>query len=190
MENLDTYIPDHPKRKHVYTKVLDVLLKHADKSKYNVSDIQLQKCALNIERGIFNCILREHPSQTKSWNTHFEHYYISRAVTLVTNLNPESYLKNTGLIERLLSKEFDEFELTTFGPDMMWPERHAELQRLYAKEIEVIGGLQKLDYESIVKCGKCKKNQVTYYELQTRGADEISTKFATCHSCGHRFKFF
>eukprot|EP00475_Leptophrys_vorax_P040813 TRINITY_DN763_c0_g1_i2.p1 TRINITY_DN763_c0_g1~~TRINITY_DN763_c0_g1_i2.p1 ORF type:complete len:318 (+),score=82.58 TRINITY_DN763_c0_g1_i2:46-999(+) len=38
-------------------------------------------------------------------------------------------------------------------------------------------------------CGKCKKNKTTYYQLQTRGADEPMTTFVTCLNCGNRWRF-
>lgn len=40
---------------------------------------------------------------------------------------------------------------------------------------------------SLLRCGKCKKNQVEYYEMQTRGADEPMTVFAHCLHCGKRW---
>lgn len=41
---------------------------------------------------------------------------------------------------------------------------------------------------SIYTCGKCKKNECTYYEQQTRSADEGTTLFITCLHCGHKWK--
>ena len=38
-------------------------------------------------------------------------------------------------------------------------------------------------------CSKCKKNLCTYYQLQTRSADEPMTTFVTCLSCGNNWKF-
>jgi len=40
---------------------------------------------------------------------------------------------------------------------------------------------------SLLRCGKCKQNQVDYYEMQTRGADEPMTVFAHCLHCGKRW---
>ena len=37
-------------------------------------------------------------------------------------------------------------------------------------------------------CGKCKSTKCTYYQLQTRSADEPMTTFVTCLDCGNRFK--
>ena len=42
---------------------------------------------------------------------------------------------------------------------------------------------------SLLKCGKCKKMNVTYNQMQTRSADEPMTTFAYCMECGHRWKF-
>ena len=37
-------------------------------------------------------------------------------------------------------------------------------------------------------CWKCKSKKCTYYQLQTRSADEPMTTFVTCLDCGNRFK--
>ncbi|KAJ2765425.1 transcription elongation factor TFIIS [Coemansia nantahalensis] len=39
------------------------------------------------------------------------------------------------------------------------------------------------------KCGRCKKRKCTYYQLQTRSADEPMTTFVTCTVCNNRWKF-
>ena len=37
-------------------------------------------------------------------------------------------------------------------------------------------------------CRKCKSKRCTYYELQTRSADEPATIFVTCLDCGKNMK--
>jgi transcription elongation factor S-II len=37
-------------------------------------------------------------------------------------------------------------------------------------------------------CKKCKSRRCTYYELQTRSADEPSTIFISCLDCGKHWK--
>ena len=39
------------------------------------------------------------------------------------------------------------------------------------------------------KCGKCKQRKCTYFQMQTRSADEPMTTFVTCTNCGNRWKF-
>jgi transcription elongation factor S-II len=38
------------------------------------------------------------------------------------------------------------------------------------------------------KCGKCGGRETTYYQMQTRSADEPMTTFHSCQKCGHRWK--
>ncbi len=39
------------------------------------------------------------------------------------------------------------------------------------------------------KCGKCKERKCTYYQMQTRSADEPLTTFVSCVNCGNRWRF-
>lgn len=39
------------------------------------------------------------------------------------------------------------------------------------------------------KCGKCGQRKCTYYQMQTRSADEPMTTFVTCTNCNNRWKF-
>eukprot|EP00826_Nyctotherus_ovalis_P040862 TRINITY_DN4060_c0_g1_i23.p3 TRINITY_DN4060_c0_g1~~TRINITY_DN4060_c0_g1_i23.p3 ORF type:complete len:108 (-),score=36.34 TRINITY_DN4060_c0_g1_i23:124-447(-) len=39
------------------------------------------------------------------------------------------------------------------------------------------------------KCGKCKGNKTTYYQQQTRSADEPMTTFVRCLDCGNSWKY-
>ena len=45
--------------------------------------------------------------------------------------------------------------------------------------------LEKLKKQEIKSCGK---NKCTYYELQTRSADEPMTTFVSCLNCGNHWK--
>ena len=47
------------------------------------------------------------------------------------------------------------------------------------------GGGTKTD---LFKCGKCKSNDCSYFQLQTRSADEPMTTYVWCSSCGNRWK--
>ncbi|XP_008846809.1 transcription elongation factor A protein 3 isoform X2 [Nannospalax galili] len=41
----------------------------------------------------------------------------------------------------------------------------------------------------LLRCGKCKKKNCTYNQVQTRSADEPMTTFVLCNECGNRWKF-
>jgi transcription elongation factor S-II len=41
----------------------------------------------------------------------------------------------------------------------------------------------------VFKCGKCGKRETTFFQMQTRSADEPMTTFITCLNCNNRWKF-
>lgn len=182
----DELIPSRTNRKRVYTKMFE-LLEIQNKEPYTFSKDDLQKIALNIERGIFNYAVEV--SSKPDWENHmFKHNYISKAVRIYTNLNPENSLKNIELIHRLFKKEFTEFELATFDSERLFPSRYYEILEKYGeKKIEV--NKPDPDIQGMFRCGKCKTYKTSYYQMQTRSADEPMTTFVTCHNCNNRWKF-
>lgn len=187
---MDEFIPSQPNRRKVYDKLYEVLETNVGKGDYadfNIDSTTLQKMALNLERGIFNYILHNHSKTGPVWNDMFKSFYHARAVTVYANINPNSYLGNKNLLRRLLAKETDEFKIAFFEPQDMFPERFNELLKQHNIDLD-----EKLPekeiHDGMFKCGKCKSNNTSYYQLQTRSADESMTTFHTCHNCGKRWK--
>ena len=65
----------------------------------------------------------------------------------------------------------------------------------WAKMIEDKNKRDKNKYETTIEaatdtfiCRKCQSNKCTYYQMQTRSADEPMTTFVTCIDCGKRWK--
>jgi len=48
--------------------------------------------------------------------------------------------------------------------------------------------IKKGTQSTLLKCGRCKKSNCTYHEMQTRSADEPMTVFVMCNECGNRWK--
>lgn len=42
--------------------------------------------------------------------------------------------------------------------------------------------------EGMFTCNKCKSKKTTYYQMQTRSADEPMTTYVTCTNCDLRWK--
>lgn len=98
---------------------------------------------------------------------------------------------STQLVVRLKRKEIESSRLAFYPADILWPDgphaqmtyrrRVRELQREDARKAET-------SYEGLFKCGKCKSKKTTYYQMQTRSADEPMTTFITCMECANRWK--
>ena len=153
----------------------------------DLSDIEIK----DIEIGIFNASI-DYANENKiplSWNSEqFREIYLSKARGIYINLNKTSYIKNNRLIERLKDKEFPPHSLATMSRDTMHPEAW---KSIIDKELMRNKSAYEISVASMtdqVTCGKCKKNKISYYELQTRSADEPMTTMYTCLTCGNRWK--
>ncbi len=189
--NLDKLIPVHKYRANVYSKAHQILVKHVGRGlykNYHLEENVLMKMAINIERGIFNAALVNTPDKGRTWNSVYQSVYTSIAVTVLSNLNPESYLKNVNLLKRLLDGEFDEFALAKLEPKERFPEKWAELNGVFDKEKDNYSTKEEVA-DGMFRCGKCKTYKTTYYQLQTRSADEPATTYVSCLNCGNRWKF-
>ena len=156
--------------------------------KYDFTNDLLQKMALNIEKGIFNYTLQN--NKVQDWNSIFQTYYIDNCVRVYSNLNPESYLKNINFIHRLFSIEFKPEELAYFDAEKRFPERHSQMMDDYQASLPKYA--EKVKVEDMPDgahfCGKCKTHKTSYYQLQTRSADEPMTTFVQCY-CGNRWRY-
>jgi DNA-directed RNA polymerase subunit M/transcription elongation factor TFIIS len=59
----------------------------------------------------------------------------------------------------------------------------------YVEELSLEYNKVKVSTDTLLKCGKCKKNMVEYHELQTRSSDEPMTVFCHCLNCHKRWRF-
>lgn len=140
----------------------------------------------NLERGIYNYALRKANdlNVVKSWNdSMFVELYVERLRTIYTNLQNEPLLRR-----RFLDKTQPAHEFAFMSHQEMCPERWAK--RIADKKIrdEFKYTPQQEASTDQFTCRKCKSKQCTYYQLQTRSADEPMTIFVTCISCGSRWR--
>lgn len=64
---------------------------------------------------------------------------------------------------------------------------NAKMALMDTKSYEKYAGKEIND--GILKCPKCKSMKTEYTEVQTRSADEPTTKKCFCNNCGYRWKF-
>lgn len=81
--------------------------------------------------------------------------------------------------------------LVNCDPKKLMPEHlQKELKAIHERNLfNAQGATIERSVTDRFQCGKCKERKVSYYQLQTRSADEPLTTFCTCEACGNRWKF-
>ncbi|XP_063713952.1 transcription elongation factor A protein 2-like [Symsagittifera roscoffensis] len=114
--------------------------------------------------------------------------YKDRIRSRVFNLKDK---KNPELKTRVIKGDISPEQLATMTPDQMASSEMKELRQKLTKEaindhqMAVVEGTA----TDLITCGKCKKSNCTYSQMQTRSADEPMTTFVFCNECGNRWKF-
>jgi len=149
----------------------------------------------NIEKSIFNSTIRiaKHSSNIGcSWKDQtFRHLYKQEWLKCRFNiLNP----KNPSLADDIKTHRIDSTKFAFLLPEQMWPTGpYATATRTYREETLhkefLLQREHDATFEGANKCGRCKSMKTSYYQLQTRSADEPMTTFVTCHNCDKRWKF-
>ena len=148
--------------------------------------IEDDKVTKNLEKGILNYCIEESDLRNivKKWdNIYFTHIYVDRLRSVMMNLK-----RDQALLAKLKSKEIKAHLIAFMTHQDMSPEKWQDL--LDAKKIrEENRYAPKLEANTDnFTCRRCKSKRCSYYQLQTRSADEPMTTFVTCIDCGNRWK--
>lgn len=145
---------------------------------------------VELERAVYNSCIQESKKRhiICDWSfPMFEQLYVRKIRHMSGNLHPISYIGNKHLLERYKQGEFTFEELMTWTNTEIFPERNKELaEKQFQREQRLLEG-NKANATDKFFCGRCQKRQCTYYELQTRSADEPMTIFIQCVNCGKRW---
>lgn len=116
-------------------------------------------------------------------NSYQQHFRI-----IISNTHPASPIKNTRLLSRVLDGEFKLDAIPFMSPYELFPEKWFALKdKLLQREQKILEGNKSRATDQF-KCRRCNKKECTYYELQTRSADEPMTIFITCLNCGKEWR--
>lgn len=147
-------------------------------------------CA-DLEVGIYNwsIVYAEKNKIIRNWLcTRFLDLYMNKALSIIANMDHNSYVGNPRLLMRLKEKEFLPHDIPFLTHDRMFPERWTEAMDKKLRKDEHIVQEKPAAMTTQFKCGKCKKRECTYQEFQLRSCDEPMTLFITCLNCGHRWR--
>ncbi|XP_020597665.1 transcription elongation factor TFIIS-like [Phalaenopsis equestris] len=99
--------------------------------------------------------------------------------------------KNTDLRRRVLLGHIPPERLITMtAEEMASDERKTTNKQVQEKALfnSERGGPPKATTDQF-RCGRCGQRKCTYYQLQTKSADEPTTTFVTCVNCNNHWKF-
>ena len=153
-----------------------------------IYDFKLSKI---IEKSIYNYVIQlsKEKNIRRNWdNKLFINLYISKIRSIYSNLKKDSYIKNNNFIERIKSKEIDAEKIGMLSVYDIFPNNWKEFINIKSKRDKLKYELKPEAMSNLFKCRKCGSRETSYYEVQTRSADEPMTQFITCLNCENRWK--
>lgn len=113
-------------------------------------------------------------------NELFKILYIQKSRSIIHNLDKNSYIQNTTLLDKINSNKLNLLDLPNLEHFEIFPERwdfYIEKQKILDKRLTDIPPASTTDQ---FKCPKCKQRKCTYVSVQIRSADEPMTSFVSC----------
>ncbi|XP_052003075.1 transcription elongation factor A protein 3-like isoform X6 [Xyrauchen texanus] len=114
--------------------------------------------------------------------------YKNRVRSRISNLKDH---KNPNLRKNVLAGAIELSRLASMTAEEMASDELKQLRNVLTQEairehqMAKTGGTT----TDLLQCGKCRKKNCTYNQVQTRSADEPMTTFVLCNECGNRWKF-
>lgn len=140
---------------------------------------------LQLELGIYNASLDE--AKRRLIPLTWEHETFQWIYMMISKRTASNF-RNSHLIERWKDGEFTLDVLGHWTPYELQPSQWKDLKdQQFRREQRILEGNLAMATDRF-RCSRCKKKQCSYYELQTRSADEPMTIFISCHVCGKHWK--
>ena len=139
----------------------------------------------NIEKSVFNASLKQanKVKVIKKWeNRNFVEIYVLILKKIYLNL------RNDKVLKKIKNKEISVYNIGEMTHIEINPEIWDELIENKKKvDANKFNGNITATTDNFT-CYKCKSQKCSYYQLQTRSADEPMTTYVDCLNCGNRWK--
>lgn len=170
----------------------DVKINYRETAREKINGILNDKTKTEkIEKVFYNYAISEADERciVRQWgNNEFKKIYTNKIKTFLNNIDPESKSVITQpLLQDILNDDnFEYVRLPFMSPKELNPEHWKNLTEEFDKKEEILHSFKQKTTDEF-RCGKCGKRETTYYQVQTRSADESITTFVTCQHCGNRW---
>ena len=148
--------------------------------------------ARQIEASIYNYSIARATKEYlfSSWdNPVFKSIYVAKAKSIIRNLTTQFGVQNSEIRDLLFVKQ--RLNPLTLADNLPFDLNPGNWQNIKDEKIKIEQlNKQKTQFNttSMFKCSRCNKRNCSYFELQTRSADEPMTIFITCLDCGKKWK--
>ena len=163
----------------------NMMVKYLNKA---IDDIKVSR---KVEKGIYNYVIKVSKEKNikRSWeNTLFTNLYKSKILSVYSNLDTNSYIQNNQLLKNIKDGSIEPEKVGSLSVYDMFPDNWKELLNIKSKRDKIKYELKPEAMTNLFKCRKCGSRETSYYEVQTRSADEPMTQFITCLSCSNRWR--
>lgn len=150
-----------------------------------------EKKSRQIEKDIYNSVIdySRQKNIKRSWDCiTFKSIYLARIRSIYTNIKSDSYVKNINFKGRILTSEIDPQNISNLSHIEIFPEKWKLIIEDKMKKERLKYELKPEAMTDMFKCRRCGSRSCTYYEMQTRSADEPMTQFITCLDCKNNWK--
>ena len=142
-----------------------------------------------MEKSIYNTTIKEARAKLieRSWSSQqFKWLYKKNYMKVYGNIKLN---KNADFVlGKIKYGLWEPDSIVSMKPQELFPDMWEDIIVKSARKMELLSRENNVQGTSMFKCGKCKKNNCTYYQMQTRSADEPMTTFVTCLNCSKRWK--
>jgi len=145
----------------------------------------------NIEKQLYNSviIMAKNKCIVRKWsNQLFHKLYVSKIRSFYSNVDKNSYIKNPDFKDKILNGEIKVEDINKLSVYDIYPDNWSELLDKKIKRDKLKYEMKPQAMTDQFKCRKCGSRSCSYYEVQTRSADEPMTQFISCLDCGNRWK--
>ena len=166
--------------------------KRKDMIKLYYSILKNKKVSTLVEESVFNYTIDISLKKNinKIWsNNIFLNLYLQKNRSIYSNINSKCYINNKEFKKRVKTMDNKELlNIANMSVYDIYPDNWKHMLEERSKRDKLKSELKPEAMTDMFKCNKCGSRSTSYYEVQTRSADEPMTQFITCLDCGCRWK--